>query len=224
MELPGALDGRAVLELLLRRERRPAGRGAVRADRHHVGRAVREVDARAGEHHLHHLLGELAGRVGHRLVRGGDAAGGGVVVGAEVGADAAALGGGRRAPAARRRRARSGSPAASRPSARGAARPGCSSGAVSSAASARTSAATCSGIVTLGSVTTKPGGSRRALAQQGGDEEVERAERALRELRRERLDADADEGRERALPSGRARPRAAADCAWPSSSASGRLP
>ena len=75
-----------------------------------------------GERHLHHVLGEVAGRVGHRLVRGGDVAGRGVVVGAEVRARAAALGGrdepGQRghAPPVR------GSPASSRPSARAAAR------------------------------------------------------------------------------------------------------
>ena len=135
----------------------------------------------------------------HALVGGGDVARGRVVVGAEVRAPAAAP------PAATS--ARSGT-APSGPridcgrldhelelqGARRAAGPCARARAMSCAA-----AVTCSGIVTLGSVTTKSGGKRAAVSRgEGGDEEVEGAEAARVELARERLDADADEGRQRA--------------------------
>ena len=80
------MDHGPVLALLVWRQLGPR----VRADRHDVGGAVGEHHAGAGERHLHHVLGEVARGVRHRLVRGGDVAGGRVVVGPEVRAAAAA--------------------------------------------------------------------------------------------------------------------------------------
>jgi hypothetical protein len=61
------------------------------------------------------------------------------------------------------------------------------------------------------------------LVHERRHEQVQRAERPLGELGRQRLDADADEGRERRVLHP-ARDLEAVPSAWPSSSASGRFP
>ena len=53
-------------------------------DRQNIGRAIREMNRRAGRRHLHHVFGELAGRMRHVLIRRGDVARGRVIVGAEM--------------------------------------------------------------------------------------------------------------------------------------------
>jgi hypothetical protein len=92
-ELPGVVHGGAVGRALRLGQRR----AGVRRDRQHVGRTVREEDAGAGVGEEHVALGQVAPRVIHHLERRGDVARRGVVVGAEVGGDAAALAGGQEA-------------------------------------------------------------------------------------------------------------------------------
>ena len=77
---PGRMDRALVLALLFFAE----VVALVGRDRHEGGRAVGEEDAGAGVRHLHHLLGEVAGRVAHVLVERGDVAARRVIVGAEV--------------------------------------------------------------------------------------------------------------------------------------------
>ena len=60
---------------------------AVHRYRHDVRGAVAEPYPAARQAHLLHLPGEVARRMGHRLVGGGDRAGGGEVVCPEVGGD-----------------------------------------------------------------------------------------------------------------------------------------
>ena len=62
------MDGVAVLAPLGLGER-PPGAGAMRGDRHDVGRAVGQPDAGLRERDLHHVLGEVARRVAHVLPR-----------------------------------------------------------------------------------------------------------------------------------------------------------
>ena len=82
--------------------------------------------------------------------------------------------------------------------------PAASPRAYSNASHAAASAATCSGDVIFGSVTTKFGGSVPPVAvEQPRQEQIERAQAAALQLLVERLDADADAGRQRALRPGR---------------------
>ena len=112
MQLPGAWTRRGSLAL---RVGRPLPRGEAAIGMMLV--APSEQHAGLRERDLHHVLGEVAGRVAHVLPRGGDAAERGVVVGAEVRADDAAVAGGDER-AQRRRSVGRGSTAASRSSAR----------------------------------------------------------------------------------------------------------
>ena len=101
VQLPGAVDDGAVL-LDLRRRSSSAPRCG--GDGHDVRGAVGEPEAGAGVGDLHHVPGEVAGRMVHALVRRGDVAAGGVVVGAEVRGHAAAARGVEQGAAGSRRR------------------------------------------------------------------------------------------------------------------------
>ena len=75
----------------------------MRADRHDVRCAVRQPHRRARQRDLHHVLGEIARRMCHVLMRGRDRQSGRVIVSAEVGSgDTSTAGGnkiGKRDPA-----------------------------------------------------------------------------------------------------------------------------
>ena len=89
MNLPGVVNGHAILRDLLAGKQR----AAMRRDRQDVGGAVGDTDARSGEMKLHHGAREIARRVEHVLVGRGDAEARGVIVSAEMsGGDAAARG------------------------------------------------------------------------------------------------------------------------------------
>ena len=147
---------------------------------------------------LHHVPREVAGEVARVLPGRGDAAERGVVVDAEMRAPHAAGAGGHQRAAAPTCRPAPGSTAASRSSTPGA---GCC---VSASAAARarrrraTTASTCAGVITFGTVIAKLSGSRLPVLHERGDEQVERAQAARVQLVRHRLDADADERRQRA--------------------------
>src|SRR5262249_39125329 len=83
VELPCSMHHGAILLQLLGRQRGIFG-GTVRTNRHDVRRAIREPDARAGKSNLHHVLSEVAGRMHHVLMSGGDAAACSVIISAEV--------------------------------------------------------------------------------------------------------------------------------------------
>ena len=89
VEPPRRMHRALVVAHLLRRKLL-ALRRLVRGDRHGGGGAVGEEDAGPRVRHLHHVLGEVAGRMPHALVRRDDVARGRVVVGAEVRREAAA--------------------------------------------------------------------------------------------------------------------------------------
>jgi hypothetical protein len=98
--------------------------------------------------------------------------------------------------------------------------PGASPRRGSSASKTSASSVTCSGSWIFGSVTTKFVGSLPPVSPSSvREEDVHRAQSAAHQLLRERLDADADERRQRAVAHARA--TRARRCAWPSSSASG---
>ena len=63
----------------------------MRAHGQNIGRAIGEMNAGAGERDQHHLAREIAGRMSHRLVGGGDPATRGVIINAEMHAPAAAI-------------------------------------------------------------------------------------------------------------------------------------
>ena len=85
---PGAMDNSHVLVTFLGGER-PVGR-AVRSDRHDVGRSVRQPHSCSGNRHLHHGSGEVACGMVQPLVRRGDVTGGRVIERTEVNSDDAA--------------------------------------------------------------------------------------------------------------------------------------
>src|SRR5712692_260608 len=83
MQLPGAMNDRAILVSLILRKR-CAFRRAMRPDGHDVRRAIRQPDTGAGKRNLHHVLREIARGMPHVLMRGGDAATRRVIISAEV--------------------------------------------------------------------------------------------------------------------------------------------
>src|SRR5467141_816570 len=91
MEPPGAVDCVTIFAALGAREPL-ALLHAMRRRRQNVGCAIRNPDSGAGKRDLHHVFGKIAGRVGHRLVRGRDAAACRVIVSTEMSGDATARG------------------------------------------------------------------------------------------------------------------------------------
>ena len=169
----------------------------MRADRHDVGGAVRQPDAGAGQRDLHHVLGEVARRMGHVLMRGGD----------RQGRPCSRRCRSARATIVRRRRRRVAearsrprprrSTAWSRPSARCRNVPAASPRARSTASQAAASAATCAGDVIFGSVTTNSAAAPVRAIEQPRQEQIERAQAAALQFLAERLDANADARRQR---------------------------
>src|SRR5258708_32403591 len=88
---PGAVDGGFIFVPLGAREPL-AVLHAMRRRRQNTGCTVGKPDTGAGERNLHHVFGEIAGRMGHRLIRSRNAAACRVVVGAEMSGDATARG------------------------------------------------------------------------------------------------------------------------------------
>ena len=195
VQLPRAVDDARVLAALGGGER-GARRGAMRPDRHDVGRAVRQPDAGARQRDLHHVLREVARRMQHVLMRGRDAARRRVVVGPEMRRDDAAAAFGDEPGSA------------TLPSAANTdcvvsimisklSDPFGMSRQYSNASHADASAATCSGVVIFGSMTTKFGGSAAGALEQPREEQIEGPQAAALQLLAERLDADADALRQR---------------------------
>src|ERR1044072_493411 len=85
VKFPGAVNDGAVFRFLFRGDL-----AAVRGDRHDIGRAVGKPDAGSAKSDLHHTARKITGGMKHILVRGGDAAAGGVIVGDEMRRGAAA--------------------------------------------------------------------------------------------------------------------------------------
>src|SRR5258708_318656 len=89
MKLPGLMNSFTVFGKLARRERRAVLSGAMRWHRKNIRRSIGQPDARARESHLHDLPREVAGKMGHVLMGGGDVPPGGVIVSAKMRGDAA---------------------------------------------------------------------------------------------------------------------------------------
>ena len=172
----------------------------MRAHGHHRSGAVGDRDAGPGEAHLENVPREVAGRMRRHLVERGDVDAGGVVVGAEV----------RPAAAPARRGDQVGDHEV-------AARPDDRLGRLDHQLELQRSGEETVrplqdlerldqgrhllGRDHLGKRDHEVGRDHPAgLVDQRGDEEIERSERAPLELLAQRLDADADEGRQRVLP------------------------
>src|SRR5437773_1154510 len=84
VQFPGTMNDGLVLFNLIRSEGRSFS-GPVRPDGHNIGRAIRQPNSGAGKGNLHHVLRKVTRRMHHVLMRGSNAATGGVIVSAEVG-------------------------------------------------------------------------------------------------------------------------------------------
>ena len=194
VEAPGGEHRGPVVALLVLGEVLPL----VGRDRHDVRRAVGEHHAGAGERDLHHVLGEVARRVPHLLVRGRDVAVRGVVVRAEVRGDQAA-GGGAVQPRQDRAALRIEDALRGLDHDLEAQRAGVEAEPILEHVEHVDDGLDVAARLDLGQRDDEVIGQppvRRA--EQLGEEDVERAQRARREVARQRLDADADERRQRA--------------------------
>ena len=92
VQVPRAMHHGGVF-LALPRSELFAGLRAVWRRGQNICGAIGNPHSGAGKRNLHHVLGEIAHGIGHGLVRGGDAATGGVIVRAEMRRGASAGGG-----------------------------------------------------------------------------------------------------------------------------------